>query len=1162
MKKIGPRGKITSFVMKVALLQFFLILSFTVIGLANESTGQGILDKKISVVIKEENFKSALRKLSQEAGIRFSYTRNTIPEKEKVSVSAQNETLANIFNALFKPYNIRFEAVGSQVILKKTASGSFQGSVMKVDLDFNFAFPFRPIRGTVKDAQGKPVADASITIKGTRRGTSTDVNGEFSIDVQDTASVLVISAVGYQTTEVTVQQESSLSIVLVEAVNKLDEVVVVGYGTQKAINLTGAVGTVSSKVLESRPLVNLGQGLQGTIPGLNVNLGNGAPGQGASFNLRGTTSINGGAPLVLVDGVVMDPNLISPDDVADITVLKDAASAAIYGGRAAFGVILITTKKAKANAGIKISYSGNYTLSRPTKMPDYQNGPEYINTFRAAMRNSAGGTYQFYTEQDSILAEKYYNDPANNSTVYVDPNNPNLYRYVGNTNWIEELYPGSEPMMNHNLSVSGGEGKTTYLASVGYYNQKGLLKAADQEFNRYNATLKLNTKATQWLELNFKTTLNHTDLNTPNGTRFNDGTSQTFAFIPTDLKPIMPIHHPDGNFSGQGSFTNMFALMALNGRQKYSINDLWLTGGVVLKPVKNVRIVGDYTWNTYNYNKTQHYKAFSEYGANGVLLGTYPWTTPSRLYQTNSNDSYYALNGYIDYENTFAGKHYLKVMAGYNQELKQNRSFNVTGKNLVDPTLPSLVPNSDPNPVIGAAQSEWAVSGSFFRLNYIFDEKYLLEVNGRYDGSSRFPRGNRYIFAPSISGGWRVSEEKFFEPLLKYVSQLKVRASYGTLGNQFTTTTYPYIANMPVGQTGYVFDNNLTSSYVGAPGLVNPDFTWEKVTTFNIGVDASLLNNRLDISFDRYTRTTKDMIVGSAPLPAILGTNPPLRNAADLETTGWELNIAWKDRVTKDFSYNISFNLSDYKSTITKYDLNPTGIIGYDVYYVGKRLGEVWGYTTAGYFQSQEEVQKSPTQTVLGYSRWVPGDIKYYDLNGDGRISNGNNTVVNPGDLRVLGNNLPRYIWGFNISASYKNFDATLFFQGVMKRDYWLGGSYFWAFSDDEWGVPMKYHLNSWTPQNKNAYYPLTQFGAWWNQQTQTKYKQNAAYTRLKQVTIGYSLPAGLLNRVHIDRLRLYVTGQNLFEITKLHDAFDPELLDATAYPLSRSFTFGLQLGL
>jgi hypothetical protein len=281
MKKIGPRGKITSFVMKVALLQFFLILSFTVIGLANESTGQGILDKKISVVIKEENFKSALRKLSQEAGIRFSYTRNTIPEKEKVSVSAQNETLANIFNALFKPYNIRFEAVGSQVILKKTASGSFQGSVMKVDLDFNFAFPFRPIRGTVKDAQGKPIADASITIKGTRRGTSTDVNGEFSIDVQDTASVLVISAVGYQTTEVTVQQESSLSIVLVEAVNKLDEVVVVGYGTQKAINLTGAVGTVSSKVLESRPLVNLGQGLQGTIPGLNVNLCNGAPGQGA-----------------------------------------------------------------------------------------------------------------------------------------------------------------------------------------------------------------------------------------------------------------------------------------------------------------------------------------------------------------------------------------------------------------------------------------------------------------------------------------------------------------------------------------------------------------------------------------------------------------------------------------------------------------------------------------------------------------------------------------------------------------------------------------------------------------------------------------------------------------------------------------------------------------
>lgn len=1108
------------------------------------------ISQTVTLSKKQAPLATVFKAIQKQTGYRFFYTLELLENTSKIDIDVKNVSLQDALDKCLVNQPLVYSIVEKHVVIQ-----------LKVTKLVTVERYTRTLKGTVKDVDGTPVASANIAVKNTTRGVSTNATGQFSLPVEDN-DVLIISAVGYQTMEMPVGKEETLNIVLQLQKQNLNEVVVIGYGSQKVSNLTGAIANVNSKVLESRPLVNLGQGLQGTLPGLNVSLGNGAPGQGATFNIRGTGSFDdaNSAPLVLVDGVVMDPNLISPDDVADVTVLKDAASAAIYGGRAAFGVILITTKKGRPNEGMKISYSGNYTLSRPTRMPDYLNGPEYINMFRASQRNSSGGTYQSYTDQDSILALNYINDPANNSNVYVDPANPSLYRYVGNTNWIKELYPGWEPMMNHNLSVSGGEGKTSYMASLGYYNQKGLLKAANQEFNRYNATLKVNTKATSWLELNFKTTLNHTDLNTPNGTRFNDGTSQTSAFIPTDLKPIMPVYHPDGHYSGQGSFTNQFALMNLNGRQKYTINDLWLSGGVVIKPVDHVRIVADYTWNTYNYNRTQHYKAFSEYGANGVLLGTYPWTTPSRLLQTNSNDGYYALNGYIEYENTFASKHYVKAMAGYNEELKQNRNFSVTAKNLIDPTLPSLVPNYDPAPVVGAAQSEWAVSGSFFRLNYFFDNKYLLEVNGRYDGTSRFPRNNRYIFAPSISGGWRISEEKFFAPLTKYVNQLKIRASYGTLGNQATSSTYPYIATMPVGQGGYIFDNNLNSPYVSAPGLVNADFTWEKVTTFNLGLDASLLDNRLTIAFDRYTRTTRDMLVGSFPLPAVLGTAPPDRNAAELETKGWELHLTWKDKALQDLHYSVAFNLSDYKSTITKYDLNPTGLIS--DYYVGRKFGETWGYTTDGFFQSQEEVQKSPSQNGLGYSRWVPGDIKYHDMNGDGKIDVGANTVTNPGDRRVIGNQTPRYRFGLNLSAEYKGFDITLFFQGVLKRDYWLSGNYFWAFSDDEWSVPMQYHKDSWTPQNTNAYYPLTQFGAWWNQQTQTKYKQNAAYTRLKQATIGYSVPGALLKRFKIDRIRAYVTGQNLFEMTNLHKAFDPELLNATAYPLSRAVTFGLQVGL
>lgn len=1106
----------------------------------------GYAQEKVSLNLKQTSLKKVLKAIERQTSVHFVYNDEMLQNEALVDVSVKDKAWTETVSQLLRNTRLSYKQVDDNLVVITYARSTVYQA---------------PVRGKVMSSAGQPLPGVTVIEKGTTNGTTTNEEGAFTLTVKNDSSVLTFKYIGFATKEVAASAAST-TIVLEEDNTALNEVVVVGYGTQKTANLTGAVGTVSAKTLESRPLVNLAQGLQGTLPGLNISMGNGAPGQGASFNLRGITGLNddgpvSASPLVLVDGVVMDPNLINPDDVESVTVLKDAASAAIYGGRAAFGVILITTKSGKQGK-INISYSGNYTISRPTRLPDYLNGSEYINMFRDAVRRAGGNSYN-YTDQDSILAAKYLADPANNSPVYVDPDRPNRYRYVGNTDWIDVLYPGYQPQQQHNISLSGGEGKTTYAASLGYFNQDGLLKEADQDYRRYNATLRLTNRTTDWLELNFKASLNRTTLNTPNGTQFVDGTSQTWSFIPTDLTPLMPVTHPDGNFSGQGNYTNMIALMKLNGRQKYDINDIWLTGGFVIKPVKNVRIVTDYTWNGYFYNKTQHYKAFSEYGVDGALLGTYPWTTPSRLYQTNSSDSYYALNAYAEYENTFAGKHYLKAMVGYNEELKQNRSFGVTARNLIDPTLPSLVPNNDKNPLLSASQGEWAVSGSFFRLNYIYADKYLLEVNGRYDGTSRFRRGNRYLFAPSVSAGWRVSQEKFFAPLTDYVNDLKIRGSYGTLGNQLTATNYPYIATMPVGQTGYVFNDNLTSPTVSAPSLVNPEFTWEKVTTRNIGVDATFLKNRLGLSFDKYTRVTKDMLWRSAALPGIIGVSPPNSNSIDLETDGWELTLTWKDRLSSGFSYNVGLNISDYTATITKYDLNPTGLIS--DHYVGERLNDVWGYTTAGYFQSADEVTKSASQRGIWGGAWLPGDIRYVDLNGDGNISQGDNTLSNPGDRSIIGNTTPRYQFGLNLGAEYKGFDATVLFQGTLKRDYWLGGTYFWGFTD-EWSVPLKYHLDTWTPENTDAYYPVNKIGAWYNQQTQTKYKQNAAYARMKQITIGYSLPQALLAKAKISRVRVYVTGQNLFEITDLHKAFDPELLGVQTYPLSRSFAFGLQVGL
>lgn len=1144
MKKIrlGPASR--PGVPVIPLVKLLLMMKMTVIIICMCSMQSfaliGRAQEKVSLNLKQSSIKKALKAIEKQTSIHFVYNDEMLQDVALIDVAVKEKAWTETLHQILKNTSLSYKLVDDNLVVITYTANKAQTVA----------------RGKVTDATGQPLIGVSLWEKGSSNGTVTKEDGSFSLSVKSDTATIVFKYIGFAVKEV--QASTNMTVVLEADNTSLNEVVVVGYGTQKAANLTGAVATVSAKTLESRPLTNLAQGLQGTLPGLNVNLNNGAPGQGASFNLRGAiTGFGSATPLVLVDGVVMDPNLINPDDVENVTILKDAASAAIYGGRAAYGVILITTKSGKQGK-LNISYSGNYTISRPTRMPDYLSGSAYINMFRDAVRRAGGNSYN-YTDQDSILAAKFLADPANNSDVYVDPDRPNRYRYVGNTDWIDVLYPGYQPQQQHNISLAGGEGKTTYAASIGYFNQEGLLREADQQYKRYNASLRLTNKTTSWLDLNFKASLNHSTLNTPNGTQFNDASSQNWSFLPTDLTPLMPVRHPDGNFSGQGNYTNMVALMKLNGRQKYDINDVWLTGGFVIKPIKNVRIVTDYTWNGYFYNKTQHYKAFSEYGANGALLGTYPWTTPSRLFQTNSSDSYYALNSYAEYENTFGGKHYLKAMVGYNEELKQNRSFGVTAKNLVDPTLPSLVPNNDKNPALTAAQSEWAVSGSFFRLNYIYADKYLLEVNGRYDGTSRFRRGNRYLFTPSVSAGWRVSQEKFFAPVSNIVNDLKIRGSYGSLGNQFTESNYPYIATMPIGQTAYVFNDNLTSPYVGAPALVNPGFTWEKVTTVNIGVDASFLKNRLGLVFDRYVRTVKDVLRASAAQPGILGATPPTANSADVQTKGWELNLTWRDNISKDFNYNIAFNLSDNISKVTKYATNPKGLI--TDFYVGHTLGETWGYTTAGFFQSADEVSKSASQKEIWGGDWLPGDIRYVDLDGNGVINAGDNTTTNPGDKRIIGNITPRYQFGLNIGADYKGFDATVFFQGTMKRDFWLGGAYFWGLVD-EWSVPLKHNLDTWTPENRDAYYPVNKIGAWYDQETQTKYKQNAAYARLKQVTLGYSLPQSLLSRAKIARVRVYVTGQNLFEITKLHKAFDPELLGGQTYPLSRAWSFGLQVGL
>lgn len=1011
------------------------------------------------------------------------------------------------------------------------------------------------ITGQVTDTTGEPVMGATVRATEDGSGTVTDMDGNFSIQVS-LGGKLEISFIGMATQVITVSNQSPLRVVLAEDSKILDEVVVVGYGTQKKANLTGAVANVTSEVLESRPITNLSQGLQGMIGNLNISADNGSPGKGYGFNVRGTTTINSGSPLVLVDGVQMDPNLINPADVESVSVLKDAASASIYGTRAAYGVVLITTKKGKSETP-KISLTTNWAWNSPTRMPEYMDSWTFANFHNLTNRNSGGSDYYDKNYMDHIYA--YYTDPKHNLPVFIDPSNPNKYLYCGNTDWIQESNKNNSLMQQYTLSINGKSNTTSYYGSVGYMDQEGTLKHYDDRYKRFNVNLNLVTDVRKWLQVQLKTTYNHTYQDAPFGTNSN---KMDASFYGADLRPFMPVYHPDGNFSGQGSWTNMVAIQSISGSRKHKQNDLWLTGGLKLTPLEGLALNVDYTFNMYSINKKYHGKEIQEHTANPDIVTIFPHITPSSVEYTNDDDYYQAFNAFGDYVRSF-GQHNFKLLAGYNYETKSNRWFNAKRQNLISNDLPALG-QAYGEKYNGSGESSWATMGWFARLNYNYDERYLLELNGRYDGSSKFPEDERFVFFPSVSAAWRISNEKFFEPAKKLFDELKFRASYGSLGNQSVGGNYPYIATMSTnGEVGYIIDGKKIAS-VSPGGIVSPYLTWETVTQIDFGVDFTMLNNRLFGSFDWYRRNTFDMVTSGTPLPAVLGTGAPQANTADLKTIGWELSLGWRDRIGKDFSYDVNFTLSDYQAEITKFN-NPTKLLksGDDnLNYTGRKWGEIWGFVTEGIFQSAEEVAAHADQSEIYGGAWYPGDVKYKDLDGDGKITRGKNTADDPGDQKVIGNSEPRYAFGLRGGMKWRDFDFDFFFQGIGKKDVVLGGNQFWGFGS-EWHVPFKHALDSWTEDNRNAYFPRSTYdNVTGNRQTQTRYLQDASYIRLKSVTLGYTLPKTVLTKLKVDNVRLYVSGQNLLTFDHLFDIYDPETVSVGTYPISKSISFGVNITL
>lgn len=1018
--------------------------------------------------------------------------------------------------------------------------------------------------GVVTDTTGETVIGASVVVKGTTNGTITGLDGDFSLSGVTKGSILVVSFVGYQNTEVKWNGQP-LTIVLKEDTKVLDEVVVVGYGTQKKANLSGAVAAVDGKVLQDRPITNIGQGLQGVVPNLNITMNNGgAPGATSSFNIRGNTSLNGGSPLVLVDNVQMDANLVNPDDIESISVLKDAASASIYGARAAYGVILITTKKGKKSDKPTVSLSATGYWQLPALTFHNVNSMQYLTMMDEAYQND-GGSGHYFKSQVYQYAEDYFNGKYDSPVFFDTAYDTYKYGYCGNTDWWDELYKTSFSQI-YTANISGGNDRTTYYASVSMNDQGGILKAGDDKYNKYNANVNISSNITKWLNVSAKIAHTYTDELHPTGgtTAMNStaysGLSSYSGMMKGDLSPLMPVKHPDGHYAGQGSYTNPVAIMEQGGNAQYKQNDLWMTGAVKITPIKGLVINADYTWNFYGKSSNQHVQNFYDYTAVPGTENYYPWTNPSSVTVTNNDDYYNAFNAFAEYTFSLKEKHNFKVMVGYNQENKHKKYHYAGRKNLIDSSNPSLnLAYGDM--AMNGSETHWSVNGFFARINYDYKGKYLLELNGRYDGSSKFPHGDRYAFFPSASVAWRVSEEKFWEPIRGWFDNFKLRASYGSLGNQALDESrygnFPYLATYGINTKYGALLNGTRPVAVSVPGLVSASFTWETVNQIDFGFDASFFGGRLNTSFDWYRRNTKDMLTAGQALPAVLGTSVPQENAADMKTVGWEVSLEWNDRLSNGFGYHIKGVLSDYQASITKFS-NPTKLLG--THYVGEKLNEIWGYVSNGLFQSDEDA-KAADQSYLSGGSWGAGDVKYEDLNNDGKIDIGKNTLDDSGDRKIIGNSTPRYSYGITAGFDYKGFDFEMFWQGIGKRDYWLGGSQFWGFTD-EWCTPLTSSLDYWTEDNRDAYFPrLHHYGVnGGNHQVSTRYLQNAAYLRLKNVVLGYTIPRSITEKVKISRLRVFVQGENLLTFTPLIDSYDPETLNNMTYPINKKISVGLNL--
>lgn len=1075
------------------------------------------------------------------------------------------------------------------------------------------------VSGRILDSSGQPVPGASVIEKGTTNGVNTDIDGKFTISVKSGSS-LEVSCIGYET--VSVAASENLSVTLREDTQFLDEVVVVGFGTQKKVNMTGSVASVDvDKAFGSKPITDVSKGLQGVVPGLSITYNSNDLNASPTMKIRGTGSINGdNTPLILLDGVeVPDLSFVNPDNIKSISVLKDAASSSIYGSRAAWGVVLITSKDGSAvKDKVSITYSNNFSWNQPIGLPKYITDKKgvlaQLEEGMLAQKNVDGSRIEAFG--------MYYDTIGKGITTWFDKYSGNLsnpvYKYGEDYEFIEGTpyyYRVSDPnkeifktsfSQTHNLSVNGNTGKTNYNIGLGYTMNDGTLKAAKKnDVKRYNLNLSTNTQVKNWLNIGTKVMYVEKEYEYPYGYSQSKGATGLLyyvmrfpAFFPFGIsdgsKLVDGTYASDSAATGEGLYFRHGNAYVAN-ESICSSKDQYLTlgGNVRINLAPGLSFYGDYTRGRYNYENRSMRQPY--YVANWSFPKKAAVTTNDFLERTYVSKITNTYNAYFDYLFDIQKQHNFAIKVGANAEDLRYDSQSVKVNGVQDVEHPTLNLTDGKNEgIVDESLRHRATAGFFGRINYNYKEKYLLELNGRYDGSSSFRTGKQWAFFSSASAGYRISEEKFWTNIKPYVPTLKVRASYGSVGNQALDSWYPYISTMATETVSWVGTDMNHVSTTTTPSAVNPDMTWEKIRTLDIGFDAGFFNNELNVTFDWYQRRNVGMLVAGNEIVRYAGIAvAPLENGGDMKTNGWELQIDYNHAFNKDFAIYGTFTLSDAKSEITKWN-NTTGAL--NSWYKGKKLGEIWGFETDRYFNSSDVNPDgtlktgTPDQSYLqnGSFRFGAGDIKYKDLNNDGKIDTGKGTIDDHGDLKRIGNQLPRYEYSLRVGAMLKGFDVEVLLQGVGKRDMWSTSSLFIPHAAGAQMNIFENQLDYWTESNQNARFPRPYInGAFGslsglpgnsgcnNFAPQTKYLNNLAYLRVKNFTVGYTLPQNLTRKIFVEKLRFYFSAQNLFTFDHIDGVMDPECtggssktytngMDMTmagrAMPFNRQWSCGLQI--